>query len=411
VRVAPEILEYVSNLATASRSAERLLISASRPGDRSLGQGRPRPGPSCTGGLRSSPRTSSGGGRGGGPPHPARRRLRRGGPGLPGPGGAAARSPSPPDEPRRPRSWIAPVSGALRFSRVHVRLTGPASSTSPSPSPWGWCGELGNNLLYIATSGLLALMSLAGSWPTSTCAASRSAAPPHEGLVYAGRPATLTLEAHQHQARPSFLLTAAGRRSRGQVEIPPGGKALIPIEILFPLRGRGKVGTLTVLSLFPSHVHRGGSFDPGLTCVVYPAPRRCRGCSRARRAPRRGAVLPVAGPAGTTAASRVPPGTPLTPDHWKGWLRHRRLMSKEFESEGPGRSTSASTRCPGRVWSKRCRSSHGWCAPSCGEGGGGAHPSGRELPPAAGSAHRQQLLTALALFGEGPMRARSLTWS
>jgi uncharacterized protein (DUF58 family) len=296
------------------------------------------------------------------------------------------------------------VSGSLRFSRVHVRLTRAGQLYIALTLALGVVAvNSGNNLLYLATAGLLALMSLAGTLAYVNLRGLRvNLRPPDE--VYAGRPATLTLELSNTKPVPSFLLTCGKEaRSEGPVEIPSGGKAQLTLEMEFPRRGLAPVGTLTILSPFPfGMVRRGGSFDPGLTCVVYPRPQAVPWLFL-EHAERRGEEqsLPLAGAGGDYRGIRdYLPGDSLSRVHWKGWLRHRRLMSKEFESEGAQPVHFSFDAVPGPdierrlsqlTWLIRTELRRGRAV--------GLTLPGRTFPPAAGPAHRKQLLTALALFG------------
>jgi len=150
-------------------------------------------------------------------------------------------------------------------------------------------------------------------------------------------------------------------------------------------------------------VRRGGTFTPGTTCVVYPEPHPVP-WEFVEEAEREGddRSSPLAGVGGDFRGQRdYVPGDSLSRVQWKGWLRHRRLMTKEFESEGASPVVFSYTDVPG-PGRERKLGQLSWLARTAfrrGRAVGLVLPD-MSFPPRTGTPHRQAVLTALALFGD-----------
>lgn len=297
------------------------------------------------------------------------------------------------------------MNGALRLTRVHVRLTRPGTLYIVLTIVLGGVAvNAANNLLYLAVAALLALMSVSGILAyLNIRGLSAVVHPPDE--IFAGRPVGLTVDIrNQKRLFPSMLImVGAPTAGHAVLLIPPGGSAPVRIEKVFPGRGRQPLGELMLLSPFPfGLVLRGGSFDPGITCLVYPAPRAVpwRFVSEAEYRGE-GTQINLAGMGGDHRGLRdYLPGDSLSRIHWKGWLRHRRLMTREFDAEGgppvmldfqamPGPGTEE--RLGQLAWLVRTELRRDRAV--------GLRLPGSSLPPGSGSGHRRRLLTALALHG------------
>lgn len=267
----------------------------------------------------------------------------------------------------------------------------------------------GNNLLYLATSGLLALLFLSGLLAYSNLKGlSTNIFVPEE--IYAGRPVTIYLEVRNRKRHlPSFLLEFGANEGETLIEVAPSGEARIPLRVSFAKRGMQPVGEWKITSVFPfGLVRRGGSFDPGGMCTVYPKPMAVP-WSILEKAERRGEGLdlPVAGVGGDYRGIRdYLQGDPISRIHWKGWLRYRSLMTKEFDSEGAAPVTFSYDAVPGPgreerlsqlTWLVRAGLRRGRAV--------GLDLPGKSFPPQTGRAHQKNLLTALALFG-GDLESR-----
>ncbi len=263
----------------------------------------------------------------------------------------------------------------------------------------------GNNLIFILVTALLALLALSGLLAYQNIGGlAISLRTPEE--IFAGNPATVTLELTNIKKRfPSYLLTC-GDDEGGEVlvELFPGETAGLPIRTHFPARGNHDLPERLLTSEFPfGLVHRGGTFLPGGKCLVYPRPLAVA-WSIFEGAERLGTdqMLPVAGIGGDYRGLRdYIPGDSLSRVQWKGWLRHRRLLTKEFESEGAAPVTFSYHAVPGPGVEERLGQLT-WLIRTAfrRHRAVGLVLPGRTFAPAADSRHRRALLTALALFEE-----------
>ena len=267
----------------------------------------------------------------------------------------------------------------------------------------------GNNLLFILVAALLGLLSLSGILAfLNISGLSLSLRTPEE--VFAGSPATIYLDlSNSKRLFPSFLLTCEGEESGDViVELLPGETAGLPIRTVFPARGYQPVPDRILTSEFPfGLVHRGGTFHPDRTCLVYPRPLAVA-WSLVEDAERRGEdqALPLVGVGGDYRGLRdYLPGDSLSRVQWKGWLRHRRLLTKEFEAEGAAPVSFSWYEVPGTEMEERIGQLT-WLVRTAFRRGRavGLTLPGRTFPPSTGIVHRKALLTSLALFGESDVR-------
>jgi len=186
-------------------------------------------------------------------------------------------------------------------------------------------------------------------------------------------------------------------------EILPGRTESLSLRTTFGARGRQPLKEMILTSEFPfGLVRRGGYFTPAATCLVYPRPERVawRFLESAEREGEEHS-MPLAGVGGDYRGLReYLPGDSLSRVQWKGWLRHRRLMTKEFESEGASPVIFSFDKVPGPDAESRI-SQLTWLVRAGfrrGKAVGLVLP-GRTFPPAVGALHRKNILTALALYG------------
>jgi uncharacterized protein (DUF58 family) len=298
------------------------------------------------------------------------------------------------------------VRERLRFRRIHLRLTRAGTLFVLFTLAAGVVAvNSGNNLLFILVAVLLSLLTLSGVLAyLNIRGLDISVRSPDE--IFARRPATVRLDLTNRKRRlPSFLLTCEGDRGEEIItELPARETRCLKVRAVFPRRGRHSLEEMVLTSEFPfGLVRRGGSFAPSSTCVVYPEPRPVP-WDFVEEAERQGDDLasPLAGIGGDFRGQRdYVPGDSLSRVQWKGWLRHRRLMTKEFESEGappvtfswfsvpgPGREDKLSQLC----WLVKTAFRRGRAV--------GLVLPGREFPARTGAVHRKEILTALGLFGE-----------
>jgi len=298
------------------------------------------------------------------------------------------------------------VSERLRFRRIHLRLTRAGSLfIAFTLIAGGVAVNSGNNLLFILVAALLSLLTLSGILAyINIHGLDISLRVP--GEVFAGHPATVILDLKNRKKRfPSFLLACEGDEGGDiLVELRPGQTAGLPMRTRFAVRGRQAIGERVLTSEFPvGLVRRGGSFSPRSTCLVYPGPSPVP-WSLLEEAERAGEdqSLSLAGVGGDYRGLReYLPGDSLSRIQWKGWLRHRRLLTKEFEAEGAAPVVFSYHGVPGPGQEERL-SQLTWLVRTAlrrGRAVGLVLPD-RSFSPDIGPTHRAALLSALALFGE-----------
>jgi uncharacterized protein (DUF58 family) len=305
------------------------------------------------------------------------------------------------------------VREKLRFRKIHLRVSRAGALFIGFTLVAGVVAvNSGNNLLFILVAALLSLFSLSGILAfLNIRGLDISLRAP--GEVFAGRPATVGLELTNRKRRlPSFLLTCEGDRG-GEVitELRPNESMNLKVRTTFFRRGRQPLEEMVLTSEFPfGLVRRGGSFAPESTCIVYPEPKPVK-WEIVEEAEREGEdrSSPLAGVGGDYRGQRAyVPGDSLSRVQWKGWLRHRRLMTKEFESEGASPVVFSYASVPGPGREERL-SQLSWLVKTAFRRGRavGLVLPGRTFSPATGSLHRQAVLTALALFGENGADAKN----
>lgn len=261
----------------------------------------------------------------------------------------------------------------------------------------------GNNLLFLLVAAMLALFAVSGILAYINIQGLLvSLSFPEE--VFAGQPATVSLEIMNGKKRLGSYLLSCEDDGGGHVvaDLPAGKTGSLPFRRAFSQRGYRSIGEIALMSEFPfGLVRRGGTFTPPAACLVFPRPLAVP-WEMIEEAEREGDEndLRRSGVGGDYRGLRdYLPGDNISRVDWKGWLRHRRLLTKEFESEGAAPVSFSWYDVPGSdreeklgqlTWlvrtSFRRRRAVGLVLPD------------RVFPPAAGSRHRKALLTALALF-------------
>jgi uncharacterized protein (DUF58 family) len=261
----------------------------------------------------------------------------------------------------------------------------------------------GNNLLFLLVAAVLALFAVSGILAyINIQGLLASLALPEE--VFAGHPATVSLELTNAKRWFGSYLLACGDDGDGHVitDLPAGRTGKLPFRKTFSDRGYGTIGEITLMSEFPfGLVRRGGTFTPPASCLVFPRPLAVS-WKMIEDAEREGdeSEFRRAGVGGDYRGLRdYQQGDNIARVDWKGWLRHRRLLTKEFESEGAAPVTFSWDGVPGPdsesrigqlTWLVRTSFRRGRAV--------GLVLPDRSFPPAGGSSHRRALLTALALF-------------
>lgn len=292
----------------------------------------------------------------------------------------------------------------LRFRRIRVRI---------ALSGWLYIAvtlavgsaavNAGNNLLYLITSGLLALMALSGMVAYRALRSLRlEVLPPREW--FAGQETPVRIVVHNTRRRlPTYLLRIArGERETLLVEIPASGSAEGVLSFTFDRRGEHELGEVLVTSTFPfSLFQRGGMVRLERKVLVYPRPlpvppeavRKTRGWE-----PGRGSRFPGVG--GDFRGTRpYQPGDSLSRISWKTWGRLGQIAVKQFEEDADPPLLLSLESVPGPSLEDRL----GQLAGLILQAGRAGRPVGLRLPgthiePGVGMAHRERQLRALALY-------------
>ncbi|HEY5999287.1 MAG TPA: DUF58 domain-containing protein [bacterium] len=298
-----------------------------------------------------------------------------------------------------------PAGVPLAAGDLRIRLTAPGGFAIALVLAAGVVAvNSGNNLLYFVVASLLALLALSGILGhRNLAAASVRLLPPDE--AWAGRPASVRVLLAAGPGRASYLLAVgeAGKPPAAvAAEVPRGGATDVPLAVSFPARGVQPWPALEISSEFPfGLIRRGRVVRPRGGCLVYPQPLPVSWES-VDRAEREGelATRRKAGLGGDYRGLRdYVPGDAIARVQWTSWLRLRRLLTKEFESEGappvvyafdavPGPGTEA--RLGQLAWLVRTALRRGRAA--------GLELPGQTFAPGSGQAHRRALLGALARF-------------
>ncbi len=292
----------------------------------------------------------------------------------------------------------------IRFKRIRVRIT---------RSGWLYIGltlivgvaavNSANNLLYLITAGLLALMSLSGMIAyLALRGLELGVTLPREW--FAGQQLALTLTVtNTRRHLPSFLLNiAAGGEELLIPEVPARDQAEGFLPFRFERRGIHPLGDVVITSSFPfAFFHRGGTLPLACDVVVYPAPLVP---DRTDFYSHMGAEAGVdswrLGVGGDFRGTRpYADGDSRTRINWKAWARLGGLVVNEFEEESAPPLLLSLDSVPGPTIEHRLSQLTGLVleAHRYGRRVGLSLP-GQTIEPGSGIKHRQRQLSALALF-------------
>jgi len=239
--------------------------------------------------------------------------------------------------------------------------------------------------------------------------------PPEE--AWAGRPVSVRARLAAAPGRSSYLITVRTERGADAatvVEVPAGGTAAVDLALSFVAAGRSPGLRWRSPPSFPfGLIRRGRLVSPPGGCLVYPQPLPVD-WERVDRAEREGelAARREAGHGGDYRGLReYAPGDSISRVQWTSWLRLRRLLTKEFETEGAPPVVYAFDAVPGPgteerlgqlAWLVRTALRRGRAA--------GLELPGLTLQPASGAAAPAgAAVRARALRGAAPVRPRAIS--
>jgi uncharacterized protein (DUF58 family) len=306
-----------------------------------------------------------------------------------------------------PAQPAAATHAVVTAGKLHIRLTTTGVIAIVLVLAAGIVAvNSGNNLLYLVVASLLAAISLSGLLGHHNLrrVGLRLIAPEE---VWAGRPVSVRAELVNRRRRlPAFLLALGGdpvATAGTLLELPPGELAEVALTLTFPARGVQPWPMHAVTSEFPfGLIRRGGLVRSPGHCLVYPSPLAVP-WEIVEAAEREGSLMSRRGlgVGGDYRGLRdYVPGDSFSRVRWSSWLRLRRLHTKEFEAEGAPTAVYRFDAVPGPGTEERL-SQLAWLVRAGlrrGRSVGLVLP-GQTIPPGSGSAHRRQLLTALAHFG------------
>ncbi len=292
----------------------------------------------------------------------------------------------------------------IRFRRIRVRIT---------RSGWLYIAltllvgsaavNAANNMLYLITASLLALMALSGiiAYLALRRLELRISLPRD---WFAGEEVPLRVAVVNRRRRlPSFLLRLQNAKDELLLtEVPAGSHAEGLLRYSFEHRGMHELGEITLTSAFPfAFFHRGGILPVQGSVLVYPRPllpERQDSTQQLGREAGNGAQRKGVGGdfRGLRAYSA---GDQTSRVNWKAWARTGRLMVNEFDEESAPPLILTLESVPGPTVEERLGQLTGLVLEAHRYG----RPVGLSLPgemvePGCGPAQRERQLRALALF-------------
>ncbi len=196
----------------------------------------------------------------------------------------------------------------------------------------------GNNLLYLITSLMLALMGLSGMVSLlNLLGLSLDISPPQE--VYAGQRALFSLSVKNKKILPSFLLQFSYPSGGAYLSyIPAKGRLTVPAWFIFHRRGWQKVGEIRVSSEFPvGFFERGFVIKEERQVLVYPRPIPCTDSFALEEdidLRKAGYTIPEK-EGDLRQLRKFYPGDTLRDVHWPATARYGKFIVKEYSVERP----------------------------------------------------------------------------
>ena len=320
----------------------------------------------------------------------------------------------------------------LRFPlrrRARIRLTKAGWLYAASTLGIGLAAvNTGDNLLYLVTSFLLAVMATASfwAWLNYTGLEVRLEVPPH---AHRNRPVHAEAILHNTKPLPSFLIHVQplAREARARrlnitgaevldasgawvFRVPPKGQTRAGLSLRFRKRGLMELHGVRVRSAFPfglAYREEVLTFPPRRV-VVYPAVHPVQGAppehlksrswgeESSRREGAGGDFLGLRAFVRGDSPRRI---------YWRAFFKEGSLQVKRFAEEA---AVTVMLRVPAGAGEAELESVASWIVHLLGQGhrvGLEVEETGEVFEPGAGEAHRHLLLRALALY-PSPLRVR-----
>lgn len=263
----------------------------------------------------------------------------------------------------------------------------------------------GNNLLYLLVSALLGFMTVSGLLGRSNIKNLRLKIDPIEE-IYDGVETLLRVrQENNRRFLPAFLVEVQVPQGSTRFNIlDPGQETTSTITVCFKGRGRKRIETARILSAFPINFFiRNIPIPLDASFTVYPAPRFCREPGGASQDRKKGHLegLSKGMEGDITRIADYSGAEPLKFIHWKLSARQDQLKVKELSdissppvvitlSDLPGKSVEERLRCASYLINHYLRNNRPV----------GLKLQRKAIAPATGKAHKQKLLTELALYGQ-----------
>jgi uncharacterized protein (DUF58 family) len=222
--------------------------------------------------------------------------------------------------------------------------------------------------------------------------------------VFAGQIAEFSVAIESEAKVARHEITVAGDYSASApVSVDPHGRAVVPVSVPAPRRGRLHIDHLQVSSNYPfglfrawTHVHI------PMSCIVYPKPADRTDPPPPMETDTGGAQDSRRGDEDFAGLRMFQSGDSPRRIAWKAYARGQELQVKQYAGTAVTSHLLNWDSLPGMSVEARLSRLARWIedAHTAGHAYGLRMP-GVDIPPNIGSAHRQRCLTALALFGDG----------
>jgi uncharacterized protein (DUF58 family) len=223
----------------------------------------------------------------------------------------------------------------------------------------------------------------------------------HTDPVFAGNTAQFAFHFHNHGNLPRYRLTLHDEHGHGTIfDIPAQQSVKIMLAVPAARRGRLRTGQLTLYTGFPLGLFHAWSYlDFDTHCLVYPQPAAPTALPASAAQDGTG-ISAAAGDEDFAGLRSYVAGDALQRIAWKALAREQGLQIKQFSALQGSELWLDWNLAPAAGTEQKLQIIARWVLDAEAQGLlYGLRLPGTELPPQHGTAHRDECLRALALFG------------